>query len=321
VSDDPNLRVSIAEAAQRSGLSRRTIERRVSDGSLHAAKDKEDRRKTLVKLADVMALASGELRSTNAKSSKKGDVLDFESIIDQMLQLLYAHHHRLIHQLYPAAYVPQTLEQVRESPLGRSLQCLARQARGELSESQEQVKARVDEVLAAFFAPSAKDDYWVPRSFWWTDAGKMLASARLTTLDEDSLISIDIAAAMLGSSRTTVNQLMDDGVLDYLYNPVQERVWVLRASVFAAMADMNRPLQPKLADVQRRVADFPWQEVWKDLGQSPPQELVELRRMTSSAAAEASAGDFVMFTELLENLVGLLKQAALPRAERSEDTA
>jgi hypothetical protein len=35
---------------------------------------------------------------------------DYQDVVDQALQLVYSHHHRLISQLHPAAFQPLTID-------------------------------------------------------------------------------------------------------------------------------------------------------------------------------------------------------------------
>ena len=38
---------------------------------------------------------------------------DYQDVIDDALQLVYSHHHRLVSQLFPSAFQPLTREQLR----------------------------------------------------------------------------------------------------------------------------------------------------------------------------------------------------------------
>ena len=90
---------------------------------------------------------------------------DYQEVVDQALDLVYSHHHRLISQLHPAAFQPLTREQLRHGPLRSDRQRHAALARGESREPKERVLAAIDSVVQLLFWPAAADDYTVPRSF------------------------------------------------------------------------------------------------------------------------------------------------------------
>ena len=129
---------------------------------------------------------------------------DYQDVVDQALQLVYSHHHRLISQLHPAAFSPLTLDQLRNGPLGQDLLRLASLARGEIREPKERVLDAIDSVVQLLFWPAAADDYSVPRSFWDTDLGRMLALAKYRAYDPAELVSIGNAAQQLGVTRPTI---------------------------------------------------------------------------------------------------------------------
>ena len=114
--------------------------------------------------------------------------LDYQDVIDQALQLVYSHHHRLISQLYPAAFQSLTMEQLRTGPLGRDLGRLAGLARGQARESKEHVLQAIDSVVQLLFWPAAADDYIVPRSFWDTELGRMMALAKYRAFEPSELV-------------------------------------------------------------------------------------------------------------------------------------
>ena len=59
----------------------------------------------------------------------EGSSRDYQPVIDQALQVVYSHHHRLINQLYPSAFEPLSLDSLRDGPLVvRDLSKLARLA-------------------------------------------------------------------------------------------------------------------------------------------------------------------------------------------------
>ena len=90
---------------------------------------------------------------------------EHHDVIDQALRLVYTHHHRLISRLYPSAFKPLTLEQLREGPLGQDLQRLSMLASGRAKEAKDEVVLAIDSILQLLFWPAGADDYTVPRSF------------------------------------------------------------------------------------------------------------------------------------------------------------
>ena len=115
---------------------------------------------------------------------------DYQDVVDQALQLVYSHHHRLTSHLYPEAFQSVSLDQLRNGPLGQDLQRLSALARGEARESKERVLAAIDSVVQLLFWPAAADDYTVPRSFWDTELGRMMALAKYRAFEPSELVSI-----------------------------------------------------------------------------------------------------------------------------------
>ena len=103
---------------------------------------------------------------------------DYQKVMDNALQLVYSHYHRLATQLSADAFQELTLDQLRGGPLGQDLLRLARLARGQVRETQDLVLEAIDSVLQLLFWPAAAEDYSVPRTFWDTDLGRMLALAK-----------------------------------------------------------------------------------------------------------------------------------------------
>ncbi len=156
---------------------------------------------------------------------------DYQDVVDQALQLVYSHHHRLISQLHPAAFSPLTLDQLRKGPLGQDLLRLAKLARGQVREPKEEVLAAIDSVLQLLFWPAAADDYSVPRSFWDTELGRMLALAKYRAYDPAELVSIGNAAQQLGVTRPTIYRWMDDRTLNYVRDDMSGRTFVVRRDI------------------------------------------------------------------------------------------
>ena len=156
---------------------------------------------------------------------------DFQAAIDDALQLVYSQHHRLISQLHPESCRELTLVELREGPLGQDLQRLAALARDEVREPKDLVLSAIDSVLQILFWPAAADDYMVPRSFWDTDLGRMLALAKFRAYDRTELVSIGNAAQQLGVTRPTIYRWMDDRTLNYVKDDMTGRTFVVRRDI------------------------------------------------------------------------------------------
>lgn len=156
---------------------------------------------------------------------------DYGAVIADALQLVYSQHHRLINRLHPASFRELTLSDLREGPLGRDLQRLADLARGETREPKDLVIAAIDSVLEVLFWPVAAEDYTVPRSFWDTELGRMLALAKYRAYDPSELVSIGNAAQQLGVTRPTIYRWMDDRTLNYVRDDMSGRTFVVRRDI------------------------------------------------------------------------------------------
>jgi excisionase family DNA binding protein len=156
---------------------------------------------------------------------------DYQDVIDQALQLVYSHHHRLITRLYPSAFQPLSMEQLRSGPLGQDLHRLALLARGQTRESKERVLTAIDAVVQLLFWPAAADDYTVPRSFWDTELGRMMAMAKFRAYEPNELVSIGSAAQQLGVTRPTIYRWMDDRRLNYVRDDMSGRTFVVRRDI------------------------------------------------------------------------------------------
>ncbi len=247
----PTDSISIAEASKRFGVSRRTIERWIRAGRLAAAPGQRDRRERLVHPDDVSALTAETHRSrpkgsaqglddgspTPAGSPPPAEVAivrgepDYQDVIDQALQLVYSHQHRLISQLHPEAVQRLSLDQLRQGPLGHDLGRLAALARGEVREPKQRVLEAIESVLQLLFWPAAADDYSVPPSFWDTELGRMLALAKYRAFEASELVSIGNAARQLGVTRPTIYRWMDDRTLNYVRDDMSGRTFVVRRDI------------------------------------------------------------------------------------------
>jgi excisionase family DNA binding protein len=154
-----------------------------------------------------------------------------QAAIDQTLQVVSGESRRLANRLGPAAGPPPSLAQLRAGTLGQDLAHLALVAAGRIRESRERVLAAIDAVLQLLFWPAGADDYAVPRSFWATDLGRLLARAKFRAFAPADLVGIGAAARQLGVTRPTVYRWMDDGALDYVRDEVSGRSFVLRRGV------------------------------------------------------------------------------------------
>jgi excisionase family DNA binding protein len=148
-----------------------------------------------------------------------------------VLQLVYSQHHRLISQLHPESFRELTLGDLQGGPLGRDLQRLGALARGEVREPKDLVLSAIDAVLQVLFWPAAAEDYTVPRSFWDTDLGRMLALAKYRAYDPTELVSIGSAAQQLGVTRPTIYRWMDDRTLNYVRDDMSGRTFVVRRDI------------------------------------------------------------------------------------------
>ena len=159
-------------------------------------------------------------------------IVSVSAVIDQVLQLVARESSRLdYHLLGMATEGNSSLEQLRSGPLGRTLTRLALVANGQDYASQENVIAAIDSVLEVLFWPAGSDDCSVPRAFWGTELGRLLARAKFRAYQPADLVGIGLAAQQLGVSRPTVYRWMDDRLLDYVHDEISGRSFVLRHGV------------------------------------------------------------------------------------------
>ncbi|MBA3450676.1 MAG: excisionase family DNA-binding protein [Chloroflexia bacterium] len=156
---------------------------------------------------------------------------DYQAAIDDALRLVYSQHHRLINQLHPEAFRELSLDDLREGPLGQDLQRLGTLARGQAREQKDLVLSAIDAILQVLFWPAAAEDYTVPRSFWDTELGRMLALAKYRAYDPTELVSIGSAAQQLGVTRPTIYRWMDDRTLSYVRDDMSGRTFVVRRDI------------------------------------------------------------------------------------------
>jgi excisionase family DNA binding protein len=156
--------------------------------------------------------------------------------IDRALQLAYSQLHRFATRLAPGSLAPSSLAHLRAGPLGRDLWRLAALARGEDAAPQDQVVAAVEAVVQLLFWPAAGATFQVPRAFWASDLGLLLARAKFRAFAPAELVGISAAAARLGVARPTVYRWVDDGVLGSVRDEVSGRTFVLGCDLAAAQA-------------------------------------------------------------------------------------
>ena len=156
---------------------------------------------------------------------------DYREVMDNALQLVYSHHHRLVSQLFPDAFRELSLDQLRSGPFGQDLLRLARLADNQTRESKDLVLQAIDSVLQLLFWPAAADDYSVPRSFWDSDLGRMLALAKYRSYEPAELVSIGTAAQQLGVTRPTIYRWMDDRSLNYVRDDMSGRTFIVRRDI------------------------------------------------------------------------------------------
>ncbi len=165
--------------------------------------------------------------------------LDYQRVIDEALQLLYTHHHRLMSRLMPELVTDRQLNEaelrakLRQSPLGQVLQRLAAIAQGKVIEQRERILENIELVIQLLFWAPGAEDYSVPRSFWESDLGRLLSQAKYRAYEPSELVSIGKAAQDLGVTRPTIYRWMDERKLEYVRDETSGRTFVLRRDVEA----------------------------------------------------------------------------------------
>ena len=242
-------RISLTEAAEQFGVNRRTLERWIRGGRLFATPSAGDKRQRLVDPEDVAILVEqirwrssrrpfSETRNDANPANDGPEVgaepaleVEYPQMLDDTLQLLFSHYHRIINQLHPESFRELTLNQLREGPLGRDLRRLAQFAHGEVHEHGAHVLATVDSVLMALFGSAAAADYLVPRLFWDTELGECSASQSSAHTNPHELITIGAAAEMLGVTRPTFTAGWTTGPSTYVRDDINGRTWVVRRDI------------------------------------------------------------------------------------------
>ena len=151
--------------------------------------------------------------------------------IDQALSVLDLDRQRLADRLgIPGATLPSS-EQLRAGPLGQDLRRLALVADGRIREPAERVLSAIASVLGLLFWPAGGDEVAVPRAFWASHLGRMLARAKYRAFAGEDLVGIAAAARQLGVSRPTIYRWIDDGSLDHVRDDRRGRTFLLRRGV------------------------------------------------------------------------------------------
>lgn len=180
---------------------------------------------------------------------------EYQTVVEEGLQLLYAHHYRVIFRLYPSAMVRISLDDLRSGPVGQDLARLAQIAAGVVTAPADEVRSAIDSILQLFFWPLGTASYSIPRDFWHHHLGQMLSLAKLRSFQAEELISVAEAAKRLGVTRRTIYRWLDDRSLDWVHDTGSGRVLVVRADVEAMHADMASGGMPgiePIAEVRRR---------------------------------------------------------------------
>ncbi|CAA9561092.1 MAG: hypothetical protein AVDCRST_MAG33-1673 [uncultured Thermomicrobiales bacterium] len=161
----------------------------------------------------------------------EAEVRDDREVVDQALQLVYSQYHRLAMQLSPESFQKISMEDLRTGQFGRDLARLSLMAHGKVREEKENVLEAIESVLQLLFWPIGAEDYSVPRSFWDSDLGRILAQAKYRAYEPSELISIGNAAQALGVTRPTIYRWMDERSLDYVRDEMSGRTFVVRRDI------------------------------------------------------------------------------------------
>jgi hypothetical protein len=152
-------------------------------------------------------------------------------VIDQALEVIYSHFHRLGSRLAPDAVRVMDLAELQRGTLGEDLARLAAFATGQRDEAPERVLEAVEAVLELLFWPAAAEDFVVPRQFWETALGSLLARAKRRALAAEKVVDVDEAARQLGIGRPTIDHWLDDRLLSFVSDTWSGRTVVLQRDV------------------------------------------------------------------------------------------
>jgi excisionase family DNA binding protein len=115
--------------------------------------------------------------------------------------------------------------------LGQDLRQIAQIASGAEVQQRETVLTLIEDLLQLFFWPAASDDYSVPRSFWDSELGRMLALTKFRSYQAKELMSISDAAKRLGVTRPVVYRWLEDRTLSYVRDDATGRTYVVARDV------------------------------------------------------------------------------------------
>jgi excisionase family DNA binding protein len=161
----------------------------------------------------------------------EAEVRNDREVIDQALQLVYAQYETLARQLSPRLVRDVDMDELREGRFGQDLLRLSLMAHGRVREDKEHVLEAIESVLELLFYPIGADEYSVPRSFWDTELGRILAQAKYRAYEPSELISIGNAAQALGVTRPTIYRWMDERRMDYVRDEMSGRTFVVRKDI------------------------------------------------------------------------------------------
>jgi excisionase family DNA binding protein len=185
-----------------------------------------------ISVYDPLPQDAPEWTDSDDLNSAKDDQVNTDTleIIDRTLRLLFSQSHRYARHLGSNLSVV-SMEELRQSPIGKDLLSLGRIAEGEERSDQETVFRKVHIVLELLFWVPGEDTYHVSPSFWDEPLGKMLSQAKLRSVDMDDLMSIGDAAQYLDVTRPTIYHWMDDGTLNSVRDEMSGRTFVIRRDV------------------------------------------------------------------------------------------
>ena len=120
------------------------------------------------------------------------------------------------------------------------------------------------------FWPAAAEDYTVPRSFWDTDLGRMLALAKYRAYDPE-LVSIGSAAQQLGVTRPTIYRWMDDRTLNYVRDDMSGRTTCVGTSIISSESPPSYPRRARPALNQHLTIEIVASLLTRAATSSPPR--------------------------------------------------
>jgi hypothetical protein len=157
---------------------------------------------------------------------------DDDEVIDTVLRLV-ADHHRAVGAAIGKRSFSPSLAELRQSPLGQDLRLLAAAGYGDVSRDHvRETAARVSDLL---LRPLAAEQMVIPRWFWSTAIGRIVARAARITYGNDGLMTVDDAADRLGIA------------------PELVMGWTTDGAIASIPDDTGRPLVPRDAIERRRL--------------------------------------------------------------------